>query len=152
MIYKVQLKDLIIRTLKAIDLHSDDAVNLLMGTAAQESALGYYLRQLNNAPALSIFQIEPFTFNDHVKYLKRYKMNLANKILEFSGASEFKAEFLEFNIAFACAIARVHYLRKPGKLPNTIDGYARYWKKHYNTYLGKGTEIEFISNYKRYVL
>jgi len=28
---------------------------------------------------------------------------------------------------------------------------ARYWKKHYNTRLGKGSEMEFIENFTRYV-
>ncbi len=152
MINKVQLKSLITRTLQGIGLHSEDAVNLIMGTAAQESALGHYLRQLGNAPARGIFQMEPYTFKCHVKYLKQYKPGLADKILLFTGASDFKVELLEYNLAFACAMTRVHYLRIPKALPGTMDGYANYWKTYYNTRLGKGTVIEFISNYKKYVL
>lgn len=152
MINKVQLKDLITRTLKGIGLYSDDAVNLLMGTAAQESALGHYLRQLGNAPARGIFQMEPYTFKCHVKYLKEYKPELADKILMFTGASDFLVELLEYNLAFACAMSRVHYFRVPKALPTDMAGYAKYWKTYYNTFKGKGTEIEFISNYKRYVL
>ena len=48
-------------------LVSQEAENLLMGTAAQESALGEYIRQLGNGPALGIFQMEPETFDDIVR-------------------------------------------------------------------------------------
>ena len=54
-----QLKELIERVLRKVNLYSDAAVDLLMLTAAQESACGKYIRQLGNGPALGIFQMEP---------------------------------------------------------------------------------------------
>jgi hypothetical protein len=41
-------------------LASLNAIQLLMGTAAQESHLGTYLKQING-PALGVFQMEPNT-------------------------------------------------------------------------------------------
>lgn len=46
--------------LVTIDLYSDAAENLVMGTAAQESHLDY-VKQSGNGPALSLFQMEPAT-------------------------------------------------------------------------------------------
>ena len=45
-------------------LNTSPAIDLLMGTCAQESHMGTYLRQLGGGPALGIFQMEPFTFLD----------------------------------------------------------------------------------------
>ena len=42
---------------------SQDAVTLLTGTAAKESIVGKYVKQING-PALGIYQIEPNTHQD----------------------------------------------------------------------------------------
>jgi len=151
MIEKKQLKELVEKTLIAIDLYSTDAVNLILGTIAQESAGGKYLRQLKSGIAIGICQMEPLTFNDNCEWLET-KPDLMKKIQWFCGIDKFKVTYLEWNLAFSIALCRVYYLRKPEKLPTDINGYARYWKKYYNTYLGAGTEDEFIKNYKKYVL
>jgi len=149
---KTQLKDLIERVLKDIDLYSPDAVNLILGTAAQESGMGKYIRQLGTGPALGIFQMEPNTFKDIYQNFIHYKELLQTKIEDTCNVWSWVPETLEYNLAFAICLTRVHYLRVNETLPNTIEGYAYYWKKYYNTYLGAGTEQEFIRNYKKYVL
>lgn len=45
--------------------------------------------------------------------------------------------------------ARLHLLRCPGPIPDSLEGQAAYWKKHYNTILGKGTEEGYISAFLR---
>lgn len=148
---KVTLKSLITSVLKELNLHSDNAVNLLMGTAAQESHLGRYRKQLGGGPALGIFQMEPATFDDIVKNYLRYKPELAARIERVARISRFKAEDLENNDLLATCMARVHYLRVREAIPSDLEGWARYWKQYFNTPLGKGTEEEFIANYKRFV-
>lgn len=61
---KNQFRSLILRVLTNVDpaLCSDAAVNLLLGTAAQESEFGKYIRQIRG-PALGVFQMEPATFD-----------------------------------------------------------------------------------------
>lgn len=145
---KVTLRELIVSVLKDIDLHSDDAVNLLMGTAAQESHLGKYRKQIGGGPAIGIFQMEPATFNDIVNNYLRYKPNLALKIKRVARVSSFKAGDIESNDLLAICMARVHYLRVKEVIPSDLDGWARYWKRYFNTPIGKGTEEEFIANYK----
>jgi len=149
-IYKDQLRELISDTLNEIDLYSEDAVNLLMGTAAQESHLGTYLRQLKSGPALGIFQMEPNTYWDICLNYLEYKPELYAKLKKVCGKLD--PDHLVWNLKLAICMTRIHYLRVPKPLPTDLSGYANYWKDHYNTYLGAGTTEEFIHNYKKYVL
>ena len=153
-IYKEHLRELIADTLNEIDLYSDDAVNLLMGTAAQESHLGKYLKQLKSGPALGIFQMEPNTYNDILDNYLKYKSALWEDVQDtcLIQALPKQHESLIYNIKLAICMARIHYLRVTEPLPTDLSGYANYWKKYYNTYLGAGTTEEFIHNYKKYVL
>lgn len=148
---KITLKNLISSVIKEIGMYSEDAVNLLMGTAAQESHLGKYRKQIGGGPALGIFQMEPATFNDIVNNYLRYKPELASRIERVARISRFKAEDIKNNDLLAICMARVHYLRVKEAIPSDLEGWARYWKRYFNTPLGKGTEEEFIANYKRLV-
>lgn len=145
-----QFRKLIERTLKAIDHYSPEAVNLLLGTAAQESRFGYYLRQIKG-PALGFFQMEPITHDCHVKEYLSHHPRLRELIKEVSGVSCFNKKHLEYNIVYSICMARVHYLRRPGRIPSDKEGLAKYWKDHYNTYLGRGRESEFLINFDKYV-
>ena len=58
---------------------------------------------------------------------------------------------LKGNLYYAVAMCRIHYYRVSEALPNDLEGMARYWKKYYNTELGKGTVEEFIHNYEQAV-
>ncbi len=149
---KKQLRNLIKRVLIALDLHSESAENLLMGTAAQESGLGEYIRQIGNGPALGIFQMEPNTFRDIVQNYLQYKPELAKLVMSVSGVNALRSEYLEYNLALAICMCRVHYLRVSENMPENLVGWAKYWKEYYNTRLGKGTEEEFIRNFKNLVL
>lgn len=147
---KGQLKSLIKETLLEIDAYSESAVNLLMGTAAQESSMGTYIKQIRG-PALGIFQMEPATYQDISNRLGRDRqMNL----LETIGMDAMPLpKDMIYNLKLAIAMARYKYLLLPEKLPEShnIMGLAKYWKKYYNTPLGRGTVMEFLTNYDRYV-
>lgn len=145
---KTHIKELIEESLQEmeeiskVNFNTPEAVNLLLGTIAQESKFGTYLKQLGNGPALSIFQIEEFTFNDLI--------NRFGKKFPFIKCIGFKE--LKYNLKYAIWIARIKYYSCPGKLPDTLKGMATYWKKYYNTYLGAGTEKEFIDNYNKFIM
>ena len=152
MINKMQLKGLICRVLRDLGLYSDSAVNLLMGTAAQESRLGTYIHQLGGGPALGIFQMEPDTEKDiWINYIS-YRKPLEGRIADTTGRRG-PGPWLELDLAYQIAMARIHYLRVPESLPDPDDiaALAQYWKLYYNTSLGDGSEDEFVANYNRYV-
>ncbi len=149
MIKAEHLRDYVVRpTLNRLGMWSHSAENLLIGTIYQESRGGHYLHQLGNGPALGMYQIEPSTHNDTwVNYIY-YRESLEHKLIELM-TDEDKDSQLITNLSYATAIARVIYYRKPGGLPdaNDIKALGEYWKKHYNTYQGKGTVEEFVSNF-----
>lgn len=139
----------IVPTLAKIGLYSDAAVNLLLGTCAQESQMGTYLKQING-PALGIYQCEPDTHDDIWDNYLKYKPELSAKVYSIDAREE---THLITNLAYATAIARIHYLRAPDALPeaNDIESMAHYYKNYYNTANGAATIEQFIVNYKRYV-
>lgn len=152
MIDKSQLRRMIEDVLTPLGLYSPAASDLLMGTAAQESRLGTYWYQIKG-PALGIFQMEPATEKDIWENYLAYKLPLALKIKVMITENEGSFD-LRYNLAYQIAMCRVHYLRCKEPLPKVgdIKGMAALWKLRYNTPAGKGTEAEFIENYKRYVL
>ncbi len=150
MIDKNQLRDLIGRVLKEADLYSDSAVELLMLTAAVESKLGTYIKQVRG-PALGIFQMEPATHDDIWNNFIDYKKDLGPRLSDIANSEEDYAS-LEWNLAYSVLMTRIHYLRVPSKLPPADDvvAMANYWKTTYNTYLGKGTVEKAIKAYNSY--
>lgn len=132
------------------NIRSEDAIRLLFGTAAQESQLGTYLRQING-PALGVFQIEPDTELDIWKNWLVHRHTMADSIYNLSGVTWANPLALETNLAYQIIMARIHYLRVPEPLPHhgDVPAMANYWKAHYNTHLGKGTPEEWVRNFKR---
>lgn len=146
------MRTLVEDTLKRMGKYSPDAVNLILGTIAQESAYGKYRQQLGSGPALGICQIEPATFKDCIDNYLNFRPHLKELILHVCDIPDLKSNYLYLNDRLSICMARVKYMRNDEPIPVTIEGYAAYWKKYYNTLLGKGKEIEFIRNYNLYVL
>jgi hypothetical protein len=141
--------------LQAIDLYSEAAAELLLGTAIQESRLTY-LKQIGGGPALGVFQMEPATHDDIWDNFLEFRPKLASKAADFltdhtiGGRSD--AESMIWNLYYAAAMCRVHYYRVSEALPEAgdISRQAEYWKAHYNTIKGAGTEQEYIENWHKY--
>lgn len=150
------LKSMVVTpVLRHLGIWSPVRVALTLGTAAQESLMGKYLKQISG-PALGIYQCEPATHRDIWDNFLRYRPEMAEKCRDLSYKAATwarKDEQLATNLAYATAICAMHYLRVPEYLPASKDvkKLASYWKRYYNTSLGKGTEEEFIENYRRYV-
>lgn len=152
-----QFLELIIRpTIKQIALYSEAAEQLILGTIWQESQ-GIYLKQLGGGQALGLIQMEQATHDDIWKNYLRYQLGLIQQIkqlLSINAVDEISndippAKELIGNLPYAVAMCRVHYLRVREPLPsvNNIDAMASYWKRYYNTRLGKGTVEKFIESY-----
>lgn len=156
MIDREHLREQVIRpTLRWLGLWSEAAEALLIGTAAQESAGGRYLRQLGGGPALGIYQMEPATHADIWRNYLAHRGALARKVRELRCAvSPFvdPVQELAGNLYYATAMTRIHYLRVPEPLPDAgdLEALADYWKQHYNTALGAGQPDEFLAAWGRY--
>lgn len=164
MINANQLRELVIRpTLKYLEPeipYSEDAVELLMMTAAHESHLGTYIAQVNG-PALGIYQMEPATEDDIMLNFLSYKEDLDDKVMCVTGRGcGVPTDELVTNLKYATAMARVHYYRVPEALPTRkaikhpeakldwIIDMAKYAKKYYNTELGKATWQQYADAYQ----
>ena len=148
-------KAIIKPVLEKLNLASEAAEELLLGTAVQESLNFKYRRQVGGGPARGYYQMEPATHDDIWNNYLNYRSELANRVNSFlSSASADRHDELENNDEYATAMARVHYLRVPAALPAQGDlvGQANYWKQHYNTPLGKGLPKEYIEKWNLYVV
>jgi len=133
--------------------YSVAAENLLMGTCAQESRMGSYVKQVEG-PACGIFQMEPATESDIYNNYLDYRAAL------YSAVNALRAKHnldglndLVGNLFYQTAMTRVHYYRVPMAMPDAdnVEQLAHYWKIYYNTPEGRGTIEEFVKRYQRYV-
>ena len=134
-----QLRDLVTATLKEANLHSPEAVKLLLGTCAVESEFGTYIKQ-RGGPALSPWQIEEPTFNWLKERYKKYHPYIDK---------EFEA--LEWDLKLAILMCRLRYLVVPDPIPKTLAEQAVYWKKYYNTFQGAGTPMAYVAAYRKHI-
>ena len=128
-----------------------------MLTAAQESHCGKYIEQING-PALGIFQMEPATVTDTYSNFLKYKPLLLSIVEQFTVMHPYSEQAANLNqranLPYQIVMARVYYMRFSEKIPPYVDVWAlaRYWKKYWNTPLGKGTPEEALANYRRYAI
>lgn len=149
MIDPQQLKEYVIRpALSYIDMYNVGAAQLLLGTAAVESQMGYYLHQING-PALGIYQMEPDTENDiWVNYIN-FRPTLKSKVERYY-IRHLKEDNLISNLGYATIMARLKYYRSKYKIPepNDLDAMAKMWRFVYNTRLGAHDDKTAIEKYK----
>lgn len=135
---------------------SEAAENLLVGTALIESDLSW-LRQTGfggnySRGGLGLYQIEAATHDDCWNNFLKARPDHAHLVRSFGSAPGPAAPELITNLAYATAIARIIYWRKPARLPDAddIEGLGQYWKDHYNTRLGKGNPSSFVERYLKH--
>lgn len=155
MISPDQLREYVIRpTLEHLGLYSLAAENLVLGTAAQESKLGTYVHQLGGGPALGIYQMEPATHRDIWDNWLAHKPELASRVRQL--IAPWPAPFsrqLVTNLAYATAMCRLHYRRRPEPLPppDDYEAQAQYYKDFYNTSAGRATVEQYLRSWEMLV-
>ena len=146
--------------------YSESAVDLLMMTAAHESKGGTFLRQVGmegEEGAFGVYQMEIATHDDIYENYLDYHYYLRNLVLDSASSDSTHSVELINNLAYATAMARVHYYRVPEALPvlppldRCIDvqhqdslylwDLAKYAKKYYNTEAGKATPEKYYQDY-----
>ena len=151
MIEPSEFGSLVIRpALQGLNLWSLAAERLLLGTAIAESGLRH-LKQ-TRGPALGLYQVEPATHDDLYENWLHFRPDWGNRLIECTTDYGTYTEQLVWNLAYATAVARLIYYRRPEPLPDTGDlrGQAEYWKAHYNTEAGKGTVEYYISKVRKH--
>ena len=131
-----------------------ETVSLLMETAAAESAF-MLRRQTGGGPARGLWQVEPATADDIFQNYMPHRPQIIRIVSQLSfGFTLFEplivtrgelSDLLEHNDVFCCCLARIVYLRDPDPIPHTVEERAAYWKRVYNTPLGKGTVAHYMA-------
>jgi len=146
--------------------YGEAVARLLMGTAAAESLLvhrrqrGFSLDRLDGAWGL--WQTEQGAVGDSIGYLRRRADVLRNASrFVYGNEGELKAvltmgtqgllKLIHDDDRVACLFARLHYLRVAEAVPEDLRGQAGYWKKYYNTRLGKGTIEGYMDKWRALV-
>jgi len=156
-----QTKDLVKRILTKLGskYSSDDAVNLIVGTMIIESRFKYF-RQMNDGPARGFAQLEINSVLDVINNWLKFRPAMIDRCVFatmipksfFDKADKQDWDYLiETNFAAQVVFARLCYWRAPQKMPSTMSGWSKYWKKWYNTELGSGEESEFIEQVSKYL-
>lgn len=150
MIDAQQLLDYVVRPVnKSLDLWSEAADRLLIGTACQESNLRYLHQQ--SGPAIGLWQMEPATYDDCWLNFLAYQPTLGPRVKAFAfGLVLNNADEMHGNLYLAAAMCRVKYYADKDPIPDTLPGQAAYWKRVYNTEMGMGRVTEYLNNWQRY--
>lgn len=155
MISPEYLRDIVRVSITPLGWWSQEAEELLLMTAAHESGLGRYTRQIKG-PALGLYMMEPGTLHDSYDNYLNYpgRTNLLQKIVKISGVQGPDLGQLQHNPIYATIMARLKYYRAPGALPPAADHWslAEYAKKHYNSELGAARVADYFNAYRLLVL
>ena len=153
MVNTLDLRDCVVRpVIKRLGLWSPAAEQLVLATAIHES-FAQYLRQLGGGPAIGFWQMEKDTHDDIWDNYLEYRPDMRFKLSNLRASWPRDAEQMATNIAYGCAMCRIHYFRRPEPLPSEGDAeeMSNYWKIWYNTPAGKGTVETFINTFESYI-
>jgi hypothetical protein len=149
-----QFRSLIVEpVLSKLRVYSKNAEEILVFTCAVESKGGTFLQQIKGQ-ALGIFQMEPNTYSDIWANYIRSRNQLATLMALHFGCNKIPdIERLIYDLHFATAMTRIHFLRVPGNLPESkdIDAMWDYYKKYYNTEKGKAKKEDSIKKYQEFI-
>ncbi|WP_062260801.1 hypothetical protein [Endozoicomonas arenosclerae] len=149
-----ELRHYVVRpTLKHLRMWSPTAENLLLGTAARESGLGFHLKQ-EHQQALGIYQISPRMHRNIWDHYLAKKSDLSSLIRGLASQREFLAHphlELATNLSYATAIAWMIYYRteKPiHKVPHDdIPAMGKLWHNYYHRH-HPGPVESFVESYR----
>ena len=138
-------------TLKKLDMYSKDALAMVMRTGMAETGFRH-LKQMGDGPALGFFQVEPKTIMDTMENYVKYRPKIQDSLSELGYIENDVVYRVMSNIALQVAFCRLKYRRDRFALPKRtdLDKQAEYWKRVYNSALGKGTVEHFIETNKDY--
>lgn len=147
-------RTLVTAVLTALGYNQPNFVNLMLGTMAQESAMGQFETQVGGGPARGIFQMENATFQDLNTNFLSYHQTLNTAVQAYAPAGAVgTADDLVNNHEYACAYAACSYIRHhvPHTDVNQNDVTTMYalYKTFYNG-PGAATAGQFTSNWQQY--
>lgn len=123
----------------------NNAVCMLLETAAQETQMGRFRDPTPNGAGRGLFQIDPIGFEDVQARARDGDVFRVRSAYSFD-IREVRHNDLDASPLLSTVFCRLFYKLKPEPFPQTIFQRADYWKRHYNTVLGRGTPEEYVRN------
>ena len=142
---KEDIKKIINWSLNNLDMNSEDVSVLVFRTGMAES--GYrHLSQMGSGPAVGFFQVEPATIDDTWNNYAVYRKPIMDILKDMGFDPNNSKISVMSSIALQAAFCRLKYRRDRLSIPPADDIYAQaaYWKRVYNTELGKGSVEHFV--------
>ena len=142
---KADIKKIINWSLNNLNMNSEDASALVYRTGMAES--GYrHLSQMGSGPAVGFFQVEPATIDDTWNNYAVYRKPIMVVLKDMGFDPDDSRMRVMSSIALQAAFCRLKYRRDRLAIPPVDDLYAQaaYWKRVYNTELGKGSVEHFV--------
>jgi hypothetical protein len=125
----------------------ENAIRLMLETAMQETRLGQFEDKTNYSAGTGLCQADRFPFEDRQKRIRQKDLSAIKEAFDIDWYMVEWRE-LEHSPLLSLLDCRLTYKLRPEPIPDSVVGRAAYWKKHYNTIAGKGTEFEYIQNAK----
>lgn len=120
-----------------------NAYNLQMETPCAETQLGTFPDYANES-GFGICQFDEIGFN----HAKERSMKYQDEIFDKWGINIALVQLIElrYNVFLSLLFCRLFYKSIPDPIPSDREGRAGYWKKWYNTRLGKGTIGHYLKS------
>ena len=153
-----ELRHYVVRpALKHLGMWSPTGENLLLGTAAKESGLGFHLKQANHQ-ALGIYQISPRMHRNIWDSFLAPHAELSSKVRGLASQREFLCHphhELATNLVYATAIAWLIYHRSGIQIDKInkedITAMGRLWQRHFRS-RNPGTIQSFLESYQTMII
>ena len=139
---KKSIKKIIDWTLNNIGMYSEEAADLIYRTGMAET--GYRHLEQIKGPAIGFFQVEPDTLFDIMDNYVNYRPEIKTSLYALGYEDSDATSRVMGSIILQVAFCRLSYRRDKHAIPKDIKGQAAYWKRVYNTELGKGTVKHFL--------
>ncbi len=128
---------------------NNTAYNLLLETAGAETIRGSFFDSTKYA-GMGLTQFDKMPFSDTYN---RTSKNIQIKVFNYFGIhlSYLEWEDLRYNPLLAMLFTRLKYRLISEEIPSDINGRAKYWKRHYNSELGKGTIEHYLNANQEFI-
>lgn len=125
------------------------ALEMLIGTACAETALATARDNLAGQ-GVGLCQFDSIGFFDAHDRGFESRPDVEKILLDEFDIKTIEFHQLEFSPLLSLIMCRIKYklVREPLPVCGDTEGQARYWKKHFNTFAGKGTIPHYVEAYE----
>lgn len=140
----------------ALGANKEDLRNLLRETAIAESNYGRAIYDNKRGFGYGAFQFDKIGMKQALQVAQNKglidRIQLSDLYPFDISPANYKQVYDEFQqkSILQAILCRMYYLGINEKIPNTLEGRARYWKKYYNSELGAGTPEKYIARVKNF--